>query len=415
MNNKRFVRIVAIVLAIIMLLSVAMIAIEMLASSSASARVTQGQIDQLRSEKRDLERQKREIQSKINTIEFERMTELTKKGVLDDRIMLTGLEIDNINSIIAYYDILIREKEYEVYLAQGREDAQLQKYRNRVRDMEENGIISYLEIIFDSTSFSDMLARIDFVADIMRADESAYVDLIEARNETEAAKENLEQAKAEMDEEKEDLELKEAELFEQLEEAHALITKMENDIETEKQLRAMVIEEEARVQREINAKVEELRRQQEIERQRRLREQQRSSGGSGGVNAVTGTGELMWPVGGTVTSGFGVRKHPVFNDMRQHNGIDIHAGHGTSVVAADGGTVITSSYNSSYGNYIVISHGNGITTLYAHLSTRSVSSGTNVTKGQLIGLVGSTGISTGPHLHFEVTVNGSRVNPYSKL
>jgi len=293
MNNKRFVRIVAIVLAIIMLLSVAMIAIEMLASSSASARVTQGQIDQLRSEKRDLERQKREIQSKINTIEFERMTELTKKGVLDDRIMLTGLEIDNINSIIAYYDILIREKEYEVYLAQGREDAQLQKYRNRVRDMEENGIISYLEIIFDSTSFSDMLARIDFVADIMRADESAYVDLIEARNETEAAKENLEQAKAEMDEEKEDLELKEAELFEQLEEAHALITKMENDIETEKQLRAMVIEEEARVQREINAKVEELRRQQEIERQRRLREQQRSSGGSGGVNAVTGTGELM--------------------------------------------------------------------------------------------------------------------------
>jgi len=344
------------------------------------------------------------------------MTELTKKGVLDDRIMLTGLEIDNVNSIIAYYDILIREKEYEVYLAQGREDAQLQKYRNRVRDMEENGIISYLEIIFDSTSFSDMLARIDFVSDIMRADESAYVDLITARNETEAAKENLEMAKAEMDDEKAYLELKEAELFEQLEEAHALITKMENDIETEKQLRSMVIEEEARVQREINAKVEELRRQQEIERQRRLREQQRSSSGSsGGMNAVTGTGELMWPVGGTVTSGFGVRRHPVFGDMRQHNGIDIHSSHGTSVVAADGGTVITSSYNSSYGNYIVISHGNGITTLYAHLSTRSVSTGTNVSKGQLVGLVGSTGISTGPHLHFEVTVNGSRVNPYSKL
>jgi len=409
MNNKRFVRIIAIVLAIIMLLSVAMIAIEVLANSVADARVTQGEIDDLRNQKRELERQKREIQSKINTIEFERMTEITKKEVLDQRIMLTGDEIDNVNSIIDHYNILIREKEYEVILAQDREEAQLQKYRNRVRDMEENGIISYLEIIFDSTSFSDMLARIDFVADIMRADESAYTNLIQARNETEAAKESLEQAKAEMDEEKAYLELKELELLEQLEEAHALIKKMEEDINTESQLRDQVIAEEARVQKEINAAVEELRRQQELERQRRLREQQ-SGGGP-----VTGTGELMWPVSGAVTSGFGVRRHPVFGDMRQHSGIDIAAGHGVTVVAADGGTVITSTYNSSYGNYVVISHGNGIVTLYAHLSSRSVNVGDSVSKGQAVGLVGSTGISTGPHLHFEVHVNGSRVNPYTKL
>ena len=414
MNNKRIVRIIAILLAVVMLLGIAMVIIETIAGSVASARVTQGQIDELRNQKRDLERQKREIQSKINTIEFERMTEIAKKGVLDDRIMLTGLEIDNVNSIIAQYELLISEKQYEVFLAQGREDAQLQKYRNRVRDMEENGIISYLEIIFDSTSFSDMLARIDFVADIMRADESAYINLIAARNETEAAKEDLEQAKAEMDEEKDYLEQKEAELLLQLEEAHALIKKMEEDIDTERQLRAQVVAEEERVLREINAKVEELRRQQEQERLRRLREQQRAAGvGSGG--AVTGTGDLMWPAGGPVTSEFGVRKHPVFLDMRQHNGIDIGASHGSTVVASDGGTVITSTYNSSYGNYIVISHGNGITTLYAHLSSRSVGVGTSVSKGQAIGLVGSTGISTGPHLHFEVTVNGSRVNPLTRL
>lgn len=414
MNNKRFVRIVAIVLAFLMFLSVAMIAISSLADATASARVTQSQIDELRGEKRDLERQRREIQSRINTIEFERLNEIGKKDLLDERIVLTGLEIDNINSIIDNYNILIREKEYEVFLAQGREEEQLQKYRNRVRDMEENGIISYLEIIFDSTSFSDMLARIDFVADIMRADENAYNDLQVARNETEAAKESLEQTKEEMDEEKVNLEEKEAELQEQLDEAHALILQMEASLDTESQLRDQVIADEARVQREINAAVQELARQQEAERQRRLREQNRSSGGSTGVS-VTGTGELMWPVGGPITSHFGVRRHPVWGDMRQHNGIDIGANHGTTVVAADSGTVITSTHNSTYGNYIVISHGNGVATLYAHLSSRSVSVGTSVSKGQQIGLVGSTGISTGPHLHFEVSVNGVRINPLNRL
>jgi murein DD-endopeptidase MepM/ murein hydrolase activator NlpD len=94
-----------------------------------------------------------------------------------------------------------------------------------------------------------------------------------------------------------------------------------------------------------------------------------------------------------------------------HNGIDIRGGHGDPVFAADSGTVITSQFNASYGNFIVISHGNGVNTLYAHLSTRQVSVGDTVTRGQRIGLIGSTGVSTGPHLHFEVIVNGSRVNP----
>ena len=415
MNNKRFVRIVAIVLAFIMLLSVAMIAISALADATASARVTQGQIDNLRGQKRDLERQKREIQSQINTIEFERRTEIAKKEILDERIVLTGMEIDNINSIIDYYNLLIREKEYEVFLAQGREEEQFSRYKSRVRNMEENGIISYLEIIFDSTSFSDMLARIDIVADIMRSDENAYRRLTEARNETQAAKENLEDARAEMDEEKTLLLQKEEELYEQLEEAHALILQMESDIESQKELRSMVVTQEDKVQRDLIAAEAEFARQQERERQRRLREQQAGRGSSGGTTIVTGTGEFQRPVSGPVTSHFGVRRHPVFGDMRQHSGTDFQAAHGSVVVAADSGTVITSTYNSSYGNYIVVAHGGGVTTLYAHLSSRSVSVNDTVSKGQQVGLVGSTGISTGPHLHFEVSVNGTRINPMSKL
>ena len=404
MKNRRFTKIVAIVLAFLMLFSIILIAID---AVTASARVTRAEIDRLREEKREYEKRKREIQSRINTIEFEKMTEMAKKQVLDDRIMLTGLEIDNINETIDHYITLIIEKELEVVQAQGREDDQLSLYKTRVRDMEENGVITYLEIIFGSTSFTDLLARLDFVGDIMQADEKTYNNLIIAKQETTAAKEALEVAKQEMEEEKALKEEKQEELEMQLQEANELITRINATLDTETALYAEVSAEEERVQREINKKVEELRRQEEAAR----------LAARASTPRIKGTGQLMWPVpsNGSVSSGYGIRLHPVFKVMRQHTGIDIGGSHGAAVVASDSGTVITSAYNSSYGNYVVISHGNGITTLYAHLSSRSVSEGSSVSKGQTIGLIGSTGISTGPHLHFEVSVNGSRINPLSYL
>ena len=426
MISKNFFKSVTIAFIVIMLLSAFMIAIPALDDTVASARVTQAQIDRLRAEKREYERQKREVQAKIDTIEFEHMTEMSKKEVLDQRMTLTSLEINNINETINQFQLLIREKEYEVFLAQDREETQLQRYRNRVRDMEENGIITYLEIIFDSTSFSDLLARIDFVGDIMRSDERTYIDFQNARNETEAAKTTLEDTKAELDEEKIYLEVKEAELHEQLEEAQALILQLQADIETERQLHEQLVEEDARLQRQINAAIEQLRRQQEeAERLRRLQAQQAqqagSSGGGGdassdgggsassGGGAVSGSGSLMWPTSGRFGSAFGMR------NGRMHQGIDIMAPHGTSIVAADSGTVVTVAYGRGWGNYVVISHGNGVSTLYSHMSSFSVSVGESVSKGQHIGGIGSTGNATTPHLHFEVIVNGSRVDPMTKL
>jgi len=406
MKNRLVAKIIAVVLAILMLLSVLLVVINSVTASAA--RVTQAEIDRLRDEKKEYEKKKREIQSRINAIEFERKTEVAKKSVLDDQIMLTCLEIDNATETIEYYETLIVEKEQEVVEAQKREDDQLRNYKKRVRDMEENGVISYLEIVFDSTSFSDLLARLDFIGDIMQADEKTYNDLIVAKHETEAAVEVLEQTKLEMEDEKVLLQDKQDELESQIDEANALIEKIESDLETERALHAEVAAEEDRVQREINQKVEELRRQQERDR---------AAAAAATASKVKGTGQLGWPCPSSrsVTSGYGVRQHPVYKVFRMHNGIDIGAKHGANVVAADSGTVITSAYNSSYGNYIVISHGNGITTLYAHLSSRKVSEGKAVTKGQVIGLVGSTGVSTGPHLHFEVSINGSRVDPQKYL
>jgi len=409
--NRKVARIIALIMALVLLLSLGYMVLD---SVFASAGVSQSEINKLREEKKEYEKKKQEIQSRINTIEFERMSEVAKKTVLDDRISLTGMEIDNITATIEQYVLLIQDKEVELVEAKGREDSQFTRYKSRVRDMEENGVISYLEIVFDSTSFSDLLARIDFIGDIMRADEVTYNNLIAARLETKEAKDALEQTKVELEEEKADREDKLEELAIQLDEASALIEQIQATLESEQALYDEAATEAARIQRDINAKTEELRKQEEAAARRRAESQ-------AATQRTKGTGELMWPVpsSNNVTSGYGIRPHPVFRVMRQHWGIDIGARHGANVVAADSGTVITSSYNSSYGNYIVISHGNvngtTMTTLYAHLSSKRVSEGASVSKGQVIGLIGSTGISTGPHLHFEVTVNGSRINPLNRL
>ena len=394
MKNKRFARIVAIVLAVLIVLSVVIVAIN---SLSATAYVTQEEIDRLREEKREYERRKQEIQSQINTIEFERMTEVAKKSVLDDRIILTGLEIDNIKATIELYNSLILEKEVELEIAIAREEEQFKKYRERVRDMEENGIVSYLEIVFDAASFSDLLARLDFVGDIMSADENAYNDLQAAREATKAAKDDLELTREEMEQERLLREEKNEELLEQLAEASALIDQIDDTIESFLTLYAEESAEADRIQGEINKKVEELREQEAREAAARVR----------------GTGQLLWPVPSDwiVTSPYGARLHPVYRVYRQHWGIDIPAEYGANVVASDTGTVIISEYNSSYGNYIVLNHGNGWTTLYAHLSSRAVGVGAIVSKGQVIGYIGSTGVSTGPHLHFEVSIDGNKVDP----
>jgi len=209
------------------------------------------------------------------------------------------------------------------------------------------------------------------------------------------------------------------ELIEQLDEAHAMILALEADIENESLLRDRYAAEEARVQREINAAVAALQKQQEEEERLRKEAQQNSSGsssssgsGSSGSNTSSsgGTGKLGWPINGQIVSRYGPR------NGRFHLGLDIGAAHGVDIFAADSGTVITAKYNEGgLGYYVVISHGNGITTLYGHLSSYIVSVGDNVAKGQVIGYNGSTGNATTPHIHFEVQVNGTHVDPLTLL
>ena len=163
-------------------------------------------------------------------------------------------------------------------------------------------------------------------------------------------------------------------------------------------------------EREASAAFDALAAELEAQRQAALQQQQ---GSSGGGSTIVGTGQFAWPTPSTslITSYYGSRLHPVYGTTKFHSGIDIGAADGAAIIAADGGTVVSAGWSGGYGNCIMIDHGNGYTTLYAHLSGYAVSSGQAVSRGDTIGYVGSTGVSTGPHLHYEVRQGGSTLDP----
>ena len=410
--KKWLVRIIAIVLALIMAGSLIFGAVSSIRAQAAS----QSELNQLKEKQQSLQQKQKEIQSKINSLEYEQSSALAKKEVLDEKVDLTQQEINNVNNQIDEHNELIKIKKKEIVKAQEEEDKQWELYKDRIRVMEENGTISYFAVIFGATSFSDLLSRIDFVSEIIEYDEIVYKQLIAAKEATIAAKESLEEEKKGLEDSKAELETLESELQAQVEEASALLKQMEDDLAEYQKLNDEAEEAESKVAKEIDEMVEELERQEkaarEAEEQRKNNGGGSGGGGGGGGSAVTATGSFIWPASSVyITSEFGTRIHPITGKYKFHAGVDIGASYGTNVRAADGGNVITSAYDSSYGNYVVIYHGNNKTTLYAHMSQRYVSAGDTVSQGDVIGLVGSTGSSTGPHLHFEIRIDGSCVNP----
>ena len=422
MNASKKNRALAFLLAVLMMASLAAAGI---VPGSRVFAVSQDEIDKLKEEADSLAAQKAEVQKKINALEADKDTTLAKKAALDEQIMLTQQEIDNIAAQIEVYHELIHQKQLEVEAAQKAEDEQLQRYRDRVQNMEENGNISYLAVLFEASSFSDFLSRLDFVHEVMVYDEQLYNDYIAAKEATIRAKEALEEALAQEEAAKALEEEKKAELEEQVREAEAYVAELQSNIDTQEAYYAQVDAAEAELNAQIRqkeAELEEQRRREEEERKRQEEAARRaaassgssSSGGSSYSGSVArGTGSFIWPAPSCygITSDYGYRVHPISGAYRLHAGIDIGAVYGAAILAADSGTVTASYYHWSYGNMVMISHGNGYTTLYAHMSAFAVSTGQSVSQGQVVGYVGSTGSSTAPHCHFEIRYNGNYCDP----
>lgn len=360
--------------------------------STASA-VTKSEIDNLKDEAAELAQKQAELKDKMKSIEYEQAAINAKKELIDEQIDTTRAEIENLDMQIALLETQIAEKEEEYRLALEEEARQLEIFKDRIRAMEENGTVSYFSILFDARDFSDLLGRLDFISEIMEYDETVVGNLEDAQAASERSRLELEATKADTESYRETQLQMEAELEAQLKASDELFEQlMANKSEYEIAYNQNEIEE-AKLLEEIEKKMEEWERQQ--------------------AAGIVSTGTYIWPSKNStyITSLFGPRIHPIFGTYKNHNGVDIGASYGTEIYASDSGTVVTSEYSSSYGNYIMIAHGNGRYTLYAHMSERYSKVGDNVSQGDVIGLCGSTGFSTGAHIHFEVYENGVRVDP----
>ena len=357
-----------------------------------ASAVTQAEIDAMREEADDLKSQQKEIQAKLDALEADQANAMERKTLLEQQINATQAEINTIAAQIAKYDELIAQKQEELSQAEAEEQAQYELFCERVRYMEEQGEVSYWSILFSSKDFADLLDNAMMVEEIMDYDNQVMDQLIALREQIEEDKAELESARQAQQAAKEEQEAAQANLKSQEAEVSALIDQLAAQ---EDQLEA----EEAKLQAAANAADAEI-----AAAERELAAQ---------INNVVSESGFMWPLPGyyNLSSLFAGRIHPITGKPQHHTGIDIPAPSGTDILAAKSGVVTTSTYNNSYGNYVVVSHSDGTSTLYAHMNRRNATVGQTVSQGQVIGYVGTTGSSTGNHLHLEVRVNGSRVDP----
>lgn len=309
---------------------------------------------------------------------------------LENQIIKTESEMTKIQNDIKVTENKVKETLEQLMNAESHIDGKTDLLGDRINVMYRNGNIGYAEVILSSKSFAELMTNVDMVKRIVQHDVDLLKQLKEQRDLIEDKKVQLENHKSQLIIMKSSMEEKKQSLQVNRGEQERLRSRLQNDkVEIAKQLDAL--EREARL----------------------LEDQLRKLQSSG---AYIG-GQMQWPVPGysRISSPYGNRIHPILKTPRFHSGIDIPAPTGTPIVAAAQGKVVVSRDQGGYGRTVVIDHGGGIMTLYAHNSKLLVSEGQQVTRGQRIALAGSTGMSTGPHLHFEVRENGKTLNPTTKV
>ena len=306
-------------------------------------------------------------------------------------------------------DITLNER--QLAEAQKRLEGRESVFYKRVRDIYINGRLSYLDVVIGSKDFSDFANRLEVLKRIIDSDITLINEIKKERADIEAHKQKLEADRAKLVELEKAALAKQAEIEQKKAERNVVLKKAQNDRATAMQ----AIEELNASSAQVSAMLKERQAARAAATAAAAAAAQSSGGQGASDNWVQGTGQLGWPVSGEITSPYGYRVHPIWGTTIYHSGIDIGVDEGTPVHAADGGVVVWSGWMGGYGYAVVIDHGNGLSTLYGHNSELAVDEGQSVAKGQVISYAGSTGNSTGPHVHFEVRVNGDPVDPMGYL
>ncbi len=384
-NSKRLLAaLLAVVLALLMFGSVVI-------STLQAFAITKSEVDALKSRVSEATAKKNDLKKQVNSLNAD-LSALSKKiTLLDGQIEAQEDEIFAQEELLAQLEVLVGEKTIELEESLQEESDQYARMKERVRYMAEHDNVSKLSILLASDSFVDFLNRWEIVKQISLRDEQLFEELKAIRDKVTAEKEELEQTR---------------------QEARDLKAQMDANMADLEGQRKAKIDEQTRVQQQKDATSQEYA--DIIETEEQLMDEYKKAAAKLAAQSTYVGGKFMWPLpaaNNVITCKYGMRTHPITKKYKLHTGIDLRASTGTKVYAANAGTVTTSGYSSAWGNYIIINHGGGLTTLYAHLSRRNVSKDQKVKQGTVIGLSGNTGYSTAPHLHFEINKNGTPYNP----
>lgn len=361
----------------------------------------------------DANKKKKELQGNLTEVKKIKESLETQRSDLQSYVTQLDQNLSDVEEKIAELKELIAEKEEEILQttedleeAEEKETEQYDALKERIKFLYEKGDTYYVELLFSSSGFSDFINRKDYIEKLSTYDMNLFKEYVKNRElvevckaELEAEEELLEEAKAKVDKEQANLE-------ELISTKESEINRFTGDIKDKEKA---IAEYEADIAME-NETIRALEAALAEERKRLLEE-------NGKENIIYDGGMFKWPAPSytRISSEYGWRMHPTLGVEKFHNGVDMAAPGGSPILAAYDGEVIAAGYNSSMGNYIMINHGGGLITIYMHASALYVSQGTMVARGEKIAAVGTTGRSTGNHLHFGVRLNGQYVSPWNYL
>ena len=370
-------------IALSLLLAVLLPAMALWPSWAAGASDQKNQLDQVNQK---IEQERAQLEQKAE--QKQAVTQQLYK--VDQDIAQTRDELDTLNGNQILLQTRINNDQQDMQKTQASLDDRTSIFDQRLRDIYIDGNVSYLDVLFKATSLDDFLTRFDLLQRIAEQDISLMQQITAMRDQIAQNKNDLEGQQAQLVVVKGQTLAKQTALTASSQQKQQWVSQ----IQTQMGILQHNEDEDEAYSEQLTQIIQELTNK----------------------NAPSqGAGRFIWPVKGPITSPFGMRINPITHKYSGHTGIDIGVPYGTPIDAADGGTVIFAGWNVAYGNMTVIDHGGGFSTMYAHQSKQLVAVGDHVTQGQIIGYIGTTGWSTGPHLHFEIRVNGVPVNPMKYL